>query len=72
MAEDTAKLGKVLFAIILIALFCAIVFGLSVWGCQRWKTNTHQVPQGMMLLSVSQVTSRYLLPPPTDPLESRF
>ena len=55
MAEDTAKLGKVLFVIILVALFCAIVFGLSVWGCQRWKTNTHQVPQGMILLSVSQV-----------------
>jgi len=49
MAEDTAKLGKVLFVIILVALFCAIVFGLSVWGCQRWKTNTHQVPQGMLL-----------------------
>jgi len=49
MAEDTARLGKVLFVIVLIALFCAIVFGVSVWGCQRWKTNTHQVPQGMML-----------------------
>ena len=56
MAEDSAKLGKVLFVIILVALFCAIVFGLSVWGCQRWKTNTHQVPQGMMLpFSVSQI-----------------
>ena len=49
MAEDSAKLGKVLFVIILVALFCAIVFGLGVWGCQRWKTNTHEVPQGMML-----------------------
>ena len=53
MAEDTARLGKVLFVIVMIALVGAIVFGISVWGCQRWKTNTHQVPPGMILPLIS-------------------
>ena len=66
MAEDTAKLSKVLFVIILIALFCAIGFGLSVWVCQRWKTNTHQVPQGMdaAVLGEPNLLISTLLPSP--------